>query len=175
VLETDFNHIVIQYQDRVYNTCLGFLKNAEDAEDVAQEVFMQVYKSFDHFLVKSEIGTWIYRIAVNKCLEQLRKGKSQKRQGLHSDIADLNIGTEGFYHPGVLLENKERAAILFAAIGLLPENQQTAFTLHKVEGLSYEEIGKIMDKSISSVESLMHRAKSNLQEQLKTYYATNQD
>lgn len=163
----------MQYQDRVYNTCLGFLKNAEDAEDMAQEVFIQVYKSYDTFLGKSEMSTWLYKIVVNKCLEQLRNSKAQKRAGQLSDIQNLELGSELFYHPGILLENKERAATLLQAIELLPENQQTAFTLHKVEGLSYEEIGKVMDKSTSSVESLMHRAKQKLKELLSVYYEKN--
>ncbi len=171
--DEDFKHIVHQYQDRIYNTCLGFLKNAEDAEDMAQEVFMQVFGSYDHFLGKSEVGTWLYKIAVNKCLEHLRKQKTQKRMGQLADVDGLEIASDLFYHPGVQLENKERAAVLLHAIGQLSENQQTTFTLHKVEGLSYEEIGKIMNKSTPSVESLMHRAKLKLQELLQSYYEKN--
>lgn len=167
--ETEFRDLVLKYQDRVYNTCLGFLKNEEDAEDVAQEVFMQVYKSYDTFLGKSQLTTWIYRISVNKCLEVLRKTKRNQNAAMLDinliDKADLN-----FYHPGVTLENKERAAILFNAIEKLPDQQQIAFTLNKVEGLSYDEIGQIMDKSLSSVESLIHRGKSRLKELLKDYY-----
>ncbi len=167
--ETEFRDLVLKYQDRVYNTCLGFLKNEEDAEDVAQEVFMQVYKSYDTFLGKSQLTTWIYRISVNKCLEELRKTKRNQNAAMLDinliDKADLN-----FYHPGVTLENKERAAILFNAIEELPDQQQIAFTLNKVEGLSYDEIGQIMDKSLSSVESLIHRGKSRLKELLKNYY-----
>lgn len=167
--ETEFRDLVLKYQDRVYNTCLGFLKNEEDAEDVAQEVFMQVYKSYDTFLGKSQLTTWIYRISVNKCLEELRKTKRNQNAAMLDinliDKADLN-----FYHPGVTLENKERAAILFNAIEELPDQQQIAFTLNKVEGLSYDEIGQIMDKSLSSVESLIHRGKSRLKELLKDYY-----
>ena len=171
--EADFEQIVIQYQDRIYNTCLGFLKNTQDAEDMAQEVFMQVFGSYDRFLGKSELSTWLYKIAVNKCLEHLRKQKTQKRMGQLADLEGLEIGSDLFYHPGVLLENKERASVLLNAIGQLPENQQAAFTLHKVEGLNYEEIGKIMNKSTSSVESLMHHAKLKLQELLQSYYEKN--
>ena len=78
-----------------------------------------------------------------------------------------------FNHPGVLLENKERAKTLFAAIEKLPENQRVAFTLHKIEGLSYQEITAIMETSLSSVESLMFRAKKNLQKTLGGFYKKN--
>jgi RNA polymerase sigma factor (sigma-70 family) len=169
VSEREFSEIVRKYQDRVYNTCLGFLKNEEDAEDTAQEVFIQVYKSYDSFLGKSEVTTWIYRIAVNKCLEELRKTK-RTLNAASLDISIVEKADTTFYHPGEMLENKEKAAILFRAIEQLPEKQQTAFTLNKVEGLSYGEIGKIMDKSTPSVESLLHRAKLRLQELLKDYY-----
>ena len=75
-----------------------------------------------------------------------------------------------FNHPGVLLENKEKSATIFKAIHQLPEAQKTVFTLHKVDGKSYKEISEIMEKSLSSVESLMFRAKKNLQQQLEYYY-----
>ena len=79
-----------------------------------------------------------------------------------------------FIHPGVQLENKERSKILFAAINQLPENQKTAFVLHKIEDLSYAEITEVMQVSLSSVESLMFRAKQNLQKLLKDYYEKNE-
>ncbi|MFY0601439.1 MAG: RNA polymerase sigma factor [Cyclobacteriaceae bacterium] len=172
--EEEFKHIVIKYQDRVYNTCLGFFHNEEDAEDLAQEVFIEVHKSYDTFLAKAQLGTWVYKIAVNKCLEEIRKRKSEKRGGSETQV-ELSEQRSGVsdYHPGISLENKERATVLMRAIDLLPESQRAAFTLSKIEGLSYEEIGKVMDKSISSIESLLHRAKSGLQKLLKSYYEEN--
>lgn len=167
----DFGALVDQHQGLVYNTCLGFLKNEEDAEDMAQEVFMEAFRSIDKFRGEANLKTWLYRIAVNKSLEIIRKSNRQKRKGDTMSISgDMEVGSERFYHPGVVLEQKERSAILFDAINQLAEHQQAAFTLHKVEGLSYEEIAKVLDKSVASVESLMHRAKSNLKKILKAYY-----
>ena len=86
------------------------------------------------------------------------------------------VGTEteiqipDFHHPGIILDNKEKAAVLFRAIQKLPQNQRIAFTLHKVEGLSYQEISDVMQTTVSSVESLLHRAKSNLRKILADYY-----
>ncbi len=75
-----------------------------------------------------------------------------------------------FHHPGITLDNKERASVLFKAIEKLPENQKIAFNLHKIEGLSYQEVSEVMKLSLSSVESLLHRAKNNLKKNLEDYY-----
>jgi len=170
VIQSDFKSIVIAHQDRVYNTCLGFLKQEEDAEDVAQEVFIQVYQSYDTFLQKSELSTWIYKITVNKCIEAIRKSKAKRRHGNAPNAELKDDMLVNYAHPGVQLENKERAGILFFAISKLPEQQQVAYTLSKIEGLNYEEIGKVLDKTKNAVESLLHRAKQSLQKLLKTYY-----
>lgn len=174
---TDFKALVLQYQDRVYNTCLGFLRNAQDAEDLSQEVFIEIYKSLDQFKGEAKISTWIYRIAVNKSLEALRRRKRKKRWSwLTSYEPDLHEKSAvDDIHPGVLAENKERAGVLFNAIDRLPEQQKVAFTLFHIEGLNYEEIAETMQKSVSSVESLMHRAKNNLKKILYAYYQQDKD
>jgi RNA polymerase sigma-70 factor (ECF subfamily) len=171
----DFEAIVNSYKNKVYNTCLGFIKNEQDAEDLAQEVFIEVYKNIDGFRGDAEIGTWIYRIAVNKSIEALRKSKTQKRRGQMASIEQQDItDTNTFSHPGIKLENKERAKVLFKAIELLPENQRVAFTLQKVEGLTVVEISKVMKKSSSSIASLLIRAKENLRKGLQIYYESNE-
>lgn len=172
--EKAFKTLVDAFQHKVYNTCLGILKNEQDADDLAQEVFIEVYRSIGSFKEESGLGTWIYRIAVNKALELIRSRKRQKRFGWLTSL----FGKEDLYgerhadftHPGVQLENKERSNILFQKIDQLADNQKIAFTLHKVEGLSYSEIAEVMELSISSVESLMHRAKKNLRKSLEKYY-----
>lgn len=171
-----FKYLVETYQNKVYNTCLSFVHNTQDAEDLAQETFMEVYQSMQSFRKDAQLSTWIYRIAVNKSLDYLRKQKRKKRFGFLHSLAGISPTLEADFlaqkdHPGLRLENKERAQILFNALDQLPEAQNTAFTLHKLEGLPYEEIAKIMNKSLSSVESLMHRARKNLQKILGNYYA----
>lgn len=148
------------------------MKNEEEAKDMAQEVFIHVHQNIHKFKGESLLSTWIHRIAINKCLEEIRKKGRQKRSAHLEDISDPAIQNKAqdFFHPGIALEDKERAAILFQAIEKLPDQQQTAFTLSKVEHLSYEEIGKVMEKSLSSVESLIHRAKQNLRKLLEDYY-----
>ena len=171
-----FRQLVATYQDRVYNTCLGLLQNEEDAEECAQDVFIEVYRSVGDFRGEARLSTWIYRIATTKSLEKIRKRKRLKRfaflKSITGDQGD-EVQVAAFNHPGVILEQKEHAQALFQAINLLPESQQVAFTLHKVEGLPYQEICEVMELSLSSVESLMFRARKNLQQRLKVYYEKN--
>lgn len=176
--EAAFKQIVETWQNMVYNTSIGILQNAQDAEDVAQEVFVQVFESVKTFKAESKFSTWLYRITVSKSLDHLRRKKRKKRfaymQSLFNAGNQTIIEVPDFNHPGVTLDNKERAAVLFRAISLLPENQKVAFTLHKLEGLSYQEISDVMKTSVSSVESLMHRAKNNLKKSLVGHYENNE-
>lgn len=169
--ENAFKYLVTNYQDRVFNTSIGIVQNAEDAEDVAQEVFIQVYRSIHNFKGDSKLSTWIYRIATTRSLDLLRSRKSKKRFGLmqrfFGDDNEPVYEIPDFNHPGVALDRKENAAKLFKAIAQLPENQKIAFTLHKLEDLSYQEVSETMKTSIAAVESLMHRAKLNLRKILE--------
>ena len=168
-----FKTIVETWQGLVYNTAIGFLQNAEDAEDTAQEVFIQVYESIAAFKGESKLSTWLYRITVSKALDHLRKKKRKKRfafvQSLYNNN-DLMIDPPDFFHPGVSLENKENASALFKAIEKLPPSQKTAFVLNKMENLSYMEIAEVMKLSESAVDALLQRAKKNLQKILKNHY-----
>ena len=172
--ENAFKTIVENCQLLVYNTALGIVQNAEDAEDLTQDVFVQVHESISSFKGDSKLSTWLYRITTSKALDHLRKKKTKKRFGIMQNL--FGTGQTGavekpdFNHPGVKAENKEKAAILFKAIRQLPENQRIAFSLHKVEGLSYQEISEAMKTSVPAVESLMHRAKNNLRKWLENNY-----
>lgn len=170
--ETAFKYLVDSYRSRVYNTVLNILQNADEAEDTAQEVFIQVYHAIERFKGDSTLTTWLYRIAVRKALDKLRQHKN--RQRLQKIIPwwmpeEEKSGEATFYHPGIVLENKERASQLFRAINSLPENQKIAFTLIKVQGLKYDEASEIMQQSIKAIESLISRAKQNLQQKLSQY------
>ncbi len=154
---------------------MSILQHKEDAEDVAQEVFVEVYRSLSHFRDDAQISTWIYRITVNKCYDCLRKKNASKRKGIVSFLgkkADGEINTDKahFDHPGVLLERKEEARLLFVAIDLLSENQKTAFVLFHIENLSQKEIADIMELSPKAVESLIQRAKQTLRVKLENYF-----
>jgi len=172
--ESAFKTIVETWQDMVYNTALGILQSAEDAEDVSQEVFVQVYESIESFKGESKFSTWLYRITITKAMDHIRRKKRKKRFAVIQSLFGMNNETlhdpPDFHHPGITLDNKEKAAVLFKAVDKLPENQKIAFTLNKLEGLNYQEISEIMNATVSSVESLLHRARSNLRKHLNEYY-----
>jgi len=170
--ESAFRSLVEQYQDLVYNTALGVVQNESDAEDVAQEVFIQVFRSIGTFKSEAKLSTWIYRITTTRALDLLRARKSKKRFGLLKRLWETEEESpveniSDFNHPGVSLERKEEAAQLITAIAQLPENQKVAFVLHKLEGLSYLEIAEVMGNTLPAVESLMHRARLNLRKILE--------
>jgi len=171
-----YSKLLDDYQHKIFMTCLSFVPNKEDAEDIAQDVFVEVFNSISKFKGASKLSTWIYRITTNKCLEFIRKRNTKKRfaflqsiTGDHFEIDKTNYFTE-MNHPGIILENKEKNETLFLAINGLPEAQRIVFTLHKVDGKSYQEVSEITEKSLSSVESLMFRAKKNLQKTLENFY-----
>lgn len=172
--EAAFKSIVAQWQNMVYNTVLGIVQNNTEAEDITQEVFIKVFENISSFKGESKFSTWLYRIATTKALDFLRSKKRKKRFGFMKSLFGSEHEEEpqlaDFYHPGVSLENKERSAVLFRAIGKLPDNQKAAFTLHKLEGLSYQEISEVMHTTVSAVESLMSRAKVNLRKELEEFY-----
>jgi RNA polymerase sigma-70 factor (ECF subfamily) len=172
--ETAFKAIVEQWQDMVYNTILGIVQNETEAEDLAQDVFIKVFEKIGTFKGDSKFSTWLYRIATTTALDHLRSKKRKKRfgflQSLTGSGGDEKEQIPDFNHPGVSLDNKERAAVLFKAIEALPENQKSAYMLHKLEGLSYRDVSEVLNTTVSAVESLMSRANQNLRKQLEEYY-----
>ena len=171
-----YGKLLDDYQQKVFATCISFVPNKEDAEDIAQEVFVEIFNSINKFNGHSKLSTWIFRITTNKCLEFIRKRNTKKRfaflqtiTGNEPPMDKTSYFTE-MNHPGIILENKEKSETLFFAINQLPDAQKVVFTLHKVDGKSYEEISDITEKSVSSIESLMFRAKKNLQKLLENFY-----
>ncbi|RYG48383.1 MAG: RNA polymerase sigma factor, partial [Chitinophagaceae bacterium] len=123
-----FREIMEATQDLVFNTALGIVKDSSDAEDIVQEVFIKLYENSDRFRGDARLTTWLYRVAVNTSLDHFRKKKGKKRLGFLSELIAGRVQPEvSFDHPGVRLENKENARVLFRAIDKLPENQQVVF------------------------------------------------
>lgn len=173
-----FLYLVDQYSDMVFSVCVNLVLQREDAEDLTQEVFSSAYTSLAAFKGNSKVSTWLYSIALNKSKEFLRNKMRQKRSGHHLQVDDeqmiwIHEGLVVLDHPGVLLENKERATIYFSALEQLPSSQREAWVLHKHEGLSYAEVAEIQATSVGSVESLMFRARKGLQNLLRDFYEKN--
>jgi RNA polymerase sigma factor (sigma-70 family) len=174
--EHAFKTVVDTYKKMVYNTVLAFVQNTEDAEDITQDVFVKVYENIGRFKQQSKLSTWIYRISITQCSDFIRYRNRKKRLGFltvlfNTDNEPIHEPVD-FFHPGVITENKEQAAILFKAINTLPDNQKTAFVLQKVQDCSQQKISEIMQLSEGAVESLLMRAKGNLKKQLTNYYSS---
>ncbi|MFA6924360.1 MAG: RNA polymerase sigma factor [Bacteroidales bacterium] len=174
--KTIFEKAFYDFKDKVFSTCMGFVHNTEDAEDLVQEIFIEVYNSLEKFRYESKISTWIYRITVNKSLNYIRK---QKRKNIIQTIELLFDFRKVEFKESQIssleqsqskIENKELSLVLKNALNTLTGNQKTAFVLCKYDELSYQEIAEVMNISTSSVESLIHRAKINLQKKLLNYY-----
>jgi RNA polymerase sigma-70 factor (ECF subfamily) len=160
-----FKTLVEKYKNQVFNTSFGFLHNREDAEDIAQEVFIEVYRSIGAFNEKSKLSTWIYRIAMNKSTDALRYKARKKRFGNMIDIFQPESAFSNFSDykdPQVSMENKEKGEVLMRALDKLKAKQRQALILSKLEGLQNKEIAEIMQISLASVEALQFRAKKNL-------------
>jgi RNA polymerase sigma factor (sigma-70 family) len=171
-----FGQLLDAYQQKVFGTCISFIPNKEDAEDVSQEVFIAVFKSIHQFKENSKLSTWIYKIATNKCLEFIRKKNAKKRFSFVQTLLgnEIPLDKTSYFtevnHPGILLENQEKSALIFKAIDTLTESQRIIFTLAKIDEKSYQEIVEITGKSLSSVESILFRAKKALQQKLENFY-----
>ncbi len=170
-----FRQLVESHQTKVLNICYRFVHSREEAEDLAQETFLEVHRSISGFRGGSSLGTWIHRIAVSKSLDFVRKQGRKKRRGLFGKPVSLDESTEQVPAPrstvpDVQLEMRERRRVLQTALESLPERQRVAFVLSKYDGMSYQEIAQLLKTSLSSVESLIHRAKNNLQKKLRRYY-----
>ncbi len=174
-----YRHLVESYHVKVIRTCKGFVHTDADAEDIAQEVFIEVFRSVDRFRGESALSTWIYRIAVNKSLNFLRGSGRRKLFSFLTGFEENDssgrtrepVSTDG--NPEEELVRNDQARMLQMALASLPSNQRTAFVLNKYEDMPYKEIAEVMDVSIGSVESLIFRAKQNLQKKLLNFYNKN--
>ncbi|HBE42089.1 MAG TPA: hypothetical protein DDW27_12945 [Bacteroidales bacterium] len=167
-----FRFIVEKYQQMVFRTCMGFVHDRDDAEDLAQDVFIQAYQSLSRFKGESAFSTWLYRIGVNASLNKLRESplkimmqKFEKITGHKTEIESYPpvADTED---PENILIRQEHIEWIQRTLGSLPENQKTAIVLSKYDDLSQKEIAEIMNTTEGAVEALLQRAKKNLREKL---------
>lgn len=154
------------HEQNIFRICFGFLHNREDAEELTQDVFMQVFNNIEKFRGDCKLITWIYRICYTRSLNRISKNKWQKwvqslDQVLFLPTDSVNNGPEN------RLETKETGGMIHRAVDRLPDMQKLAFVLHHYEELKYLEIARVMEISVGAVESLIFRAKKNLQKRLK--------
>ena len=176
--EKVFREFVDQYQLSLHKLCIGFLHNEEDAKDIVQDVFIEVFQSIGQFREDALLSTWLYRIAVNKSLNQIRKNKNNKLLSSIDSLLSLKKKaiaeiTDDSETTDQNIEAKEQAKVIRKTIDSLPGNQRIAFILSKYQDLSYKDISEVMKISLSAVESLIHRARLSLQKKLFNLYKKN--
>ncbi len=167
--KTAFNQLVHHYRSSVITTCYRFLLHQQDAEDVSQDVFVAVYQSLSSFRGDAKLSTWIYRITVSKCLDEIKKRNRKKRISSLGKLLHIDIFSDwisGGTMPDTALHENERLREVEIVLNTLPENQRIAFTLSKIDGFSTTEIAEIMNITTVAVESLIYRAKKKTTQEL---------
>ena len=172
-----FEELYQRHNRRVYSLCLRMTGNVVEAEDLAQHVFLQVYKSAHRYEVSAKFSTWIFTIARNLCLNEIRRRTRHPADSLDATSTEDDqplIQVEdrkNFSAPDAVL-HRELESKIEEAIGALPEKQRIALLMCREDELSYEDMAKVLGCSLSATKSLIHRARETLKEVLKPYLRT---
>jgi len=175
---TAFATLVDKYKQPVMNFIYRSLRDETEAEDLAQNVFLQVYKSRDRYERTAKFSTWLFTIARNLCLNEIRRRSRHPAESLEETHAEHEDQPQRQYEdkrvalPTEDLLQGELARKIEEALATLPENQRTAILLCRQDELSYEEIAEILGCSLSATKSLIHRGRETLKEKLKPYLQT---
>jgi len=161
--EVAFEQMVKKYEHSVLNTVYRYIGSHDEAEDIAQEVFIKVWRHAKSFKGKSKFSTWLYRIVVNQCLNY--RSKHKERLASLDEIMEQGKTPESL-KVEIEFERQRKSKIMRKAINELPKRQRIAFILSRFEGKSYKEIAQLMGVSLSSVESLIFRARGTLKKKL---------
>ena len=167
-----FSLLVERYQPMVFRTCMGFLHNKDDADDLTQDIFIRVYQSLPRFKYKSAFSTWLYRISINASLNKVRKStgnpfiQSLDRIFGSGEYNHSEFNISDMENPESIIIKNEHVEWVQKALDTLPENQRTAIILSKYDDLSQKEIAEIMNTTEGAVEALIQRAKANLRKKL---------
>lgn len=165
-----FEKLIERYQKTAYNVALRVMHNEEDAKDVTQDALIKAYKSIQSFRGDSGFSTWLYRIVVNTCKDELRKRRGNVVSLDHGRQTDsgfeaIELSDETFA-PEVVLESMNVRQTINAAIRALPEQNRTAVVLRDVQGYSYEDIGSLLGCPVGTVKSRINRGRQLLRENL---------
>jgi RNA polymerase sigma-70 factor (ECF subfamily) len=170
-----FATLVGKYQQPLFNFICRTLRDESESEDLAQNVFLQVYKSRQRYQHTAKFSTWLFTIARNLCLNEIRRRSRHPAESIEENHAENDDQPQRQYEdktihlPAEQALHGELAAKIEAAIAGLPEPQRTAILLCRQDELSYEEIAAILDCSLSATKSLIHRGRETLKEKLKPY------
>ena len=167
-----YRGLVERYEQRVYAVVYGMVRNKEDARDLAQDAFIKAYKNLHRFRLESSFYTWLYRIAMNVCIDFHRRRKIRRTEAFDEGIGAR--GSDGMIDPihrkldpGKDLERKQLREKIAAAMEELPEEQKQIIVLREIDGMSYKEIAEVLDIPEGTVMSRLFYARKKLQAALK--------
>ena len=173
-----FRELVEKYQRRVYSICYGMLKNPDDSMDVSQEVFVKVFRYLEKFNGESTFYTWLYRIAVNMCIDFIRKNSRMRAVDYDDGIARIESMDDGGdnilpstlgLNPDKVYGRKELRQKMLEALETLSENHRTILIMREVDGLSYDELAEVLNISKGTVMSRLYHARRYYQDALREY------
>ncbi len=173
--ESAFDGLVEKFKGPVYNFICRQVGNVPEAEDIAQNVFVQVARSAARYEASAKFTTWLFTIARNLCLNEFRRRQRHPLQSLQDTMSDdpeaepAQFADLSARSPALETSEKELQRHVLAAIHRLPENQRTAILLCRFEGLPYEEIARVLETSVSATKSLLHRARETLKLELREF------
>jgi RNA polymerase sigma-70 factor (ECF subfamily) len=167
--EEAFGVLVNKYKIKVFNLAYSFTRNRENADDLAQEVFIKVFYALEKFKFQSRFGTWLYRIAVNHFKDYLRKHAKERHISIDALGREPSLSDDEIKKKEKAQESTDRKKILYKAMQSLPEKHQVILTLRDIQGHSYEEIAGILKLSAGTVDSRLHRARKILRKKIAPF------
>ena len=170
-----YEELITRYETKVHNLAMRLTRNAEDAEEVLQDVFVTVYRKIEGFEGKAKFSSWLYRITVNAAFMKLRKRKQDQSVSLDDMLPHLQnkaITQKNAFgaNSDALALNNEIKDALEGAINKLPDDYRAVFVLRDIDGLSNKEVGEILTLSIPAVKSRLHRSRLMLRKRLRKFY-----
>lgn len=169
-----FDRLFVKHMRSIVNFAYRFVRNREIAEEMAQEIFLKVYENAAGYRIQARFTSWLYKIATNVCLNEIRKPQFRApHQSLHAspfeggNDEDRKFEFSTTAGPDKIFEQRDLSRIIKHALQQIPEKQRIAFILNKYQELSYSEVADVLDSSEKAVKSLIHRAKEALAERLK--------
>lgn len=170
-----FEDLVSRYENKVYRLAIKLTRNETLAEEVMQEVFLKIYEKIGTFRGESALSSWIYRIAANACFAKLNLEKRHQHADLDETMPQAEIALQERQDstpesPDRPLLTNEALSVISRAIERLPEDFRVVLTLRDVEGMSNEEVARILELSVPAVKSRLHRARLSLRKKLARYF-----
>jgi len=162
-----FELIVLRYKDAIFNFIYHFVADYHRAQDISQETFLRVLKNVDRYRSRNKFKTWLYRIAVNLCKNELRDRTRHKALSLDNvDLDIMNLSQDHYTSPDKAYEKEEIRRLVENAVNSLPEDQRMIIIMREYQDLSYEEIASALNCSLGAVKSRIYRARQNIKKML---------